>query len=54
MLSFVVYKYFFVYALMLGPVFYSRDKAILMMNMAGLPPLSGFFLKVEVLQQIGM
>ena len=48
-------KYFLIYAIMLAPLFLvcrNLMKGLLIFNLGGLPPFSGFFLKVVVLQRV--
>lgn len=44
--------YFILYCISLGPILLQKapNLSLLLMNLAGLPPLTGFFLKVSVLQ----
>ena len=43
--------YFIIYAIVSAPLFFSsQNLPLLLMNLAGLPPLTGFFMKLRVLQ----
>ena len=45
-------KYFFLYTVVTGPIFLDKPRPVWLINLAGLPPLTGFFMKVGVLQLI--
>jgi len=45
-------KYFFLYTIVTGPIFFDKPRPLLIINLAGLPPLTGFFMKIGVLQLI--
>jgi len=45
--------YFFLYIATSAPIFFNpTDLPILLMNLAGFPPLTGFFMKLTVLQEL--
>jgi len=48
--------YFIIYMLILGPVIYSlpHDLPLLIINIGGLPPLTGFFMKLFIMQQLAL
>lgn len=46
------YAYYIVYMIIMGPVFLGGSLPILLLNLAGIPPMTGFILKVTVLQLI--
>ena len=49
------FSYFLLYSITAAPIFLSRHNLpILMLNNAGLPPLTGFFIKLMVLQAAGL
>lgn len=48
--------YFLLYCLITAPIFTSPNStnlSILILNIAGIPPMTGFFMKLEVLQIVG-
>ena len=47
-------KFFLLYAIILAPIFYGngRDLPLLLLNLAGIPPFTGFFMKLMVLQKV--
>lgn len=48
----IAYQYFFLYSLILLPIFTYGFNPILILNLAGLPPITGFFMKLMVLQTL--
>lgn len=46
----LAYKYFILYCLISAPIFFLDTNPFLILNIAGLPPMSGFFIKLRVLQ----
>ena len=42
-------KYFILYSMITAPLFFYPGSPILILNLAGLPPLTGFFMKIGVL-----
>lgn len=47
-------KYFFFYCLISAPLFERAADPFLLFNLAGLPPMTGFFMKLSVLQTTGI
>lgn len=47
-------KFFALYCLIAAPVFFDEDNAkpLLFLNLAGLPPMTGFFMKISILQSL--
>ena len=45
-------QYFLLYCVVTAPVLLGKNVSILMLNLAGLPPLTGFMIKLSVLQLI--
>ena len=53
----IAFVYFIGYVIITIPVFYcnnSKDLSLLILNLAGLPPISGFFLKLNVIPSLGL
>jgi len=48
----IAFKYFVFYSIILVPIFVFGINPILILNLAGLPPLTGFFIKIIVLQTV--
>lgn len=47
-------KYYVLYCVVTAPLFFTtRNLPLLILNLAGLPPLTGFFMKLRVLQMLG-
>merc|ERR1712241_1190664 len=44
--------YFIIYCIIIAPVILGKNVSILILNIAGLPPLRGFIMKITVLQGI--
>jgi len=47
-------KYFILYTIITAPLFFIPSRPILIINLAGLPPLTGFFMKIGVLELVGL
>ena len=47
-------KYFFLYTIVTVPIFLDKPSPLFIINLAGLPPLTGFFMKIGVLQLISV
>ena len=50
----LAYKYFLLYCVIAAPVFFISTNPYLIINLAGLPPITGFFLKLGVLQHVNL
>ena len=47
-------KYYLLYCAIMAPLFFTtRNIPLLILNLAGLPPLTGFLMKLSVLQRLG-